>query len=481
MFITFKEFKKLTWLLLFVSLFLLRCTDNQYIGKAALPTFDPAPGTYTYVPFTVTIETATEGSAIYFTTDGSTPLPDGAELPNTRRIVFDWDGQWAESVFTVKAIAAKPGMWNSDIAEAVYTLILPPREQIETPVISPQGGSYSATLEVEITCATPGAQIHYTWNADGENSDGLYAAPLVLPVAFQSMHSITAHASIDGMADSYLAESWYTFTYHWEPLAVGYTLRDTYQYDSTIIVVGDGGVKLRQTCNAPNPSAWELIPSGTTNDIFAIIRLWFGEYRIFDAPGMNAVATKGVDQDFVSCVVGNSGAITYDGVAVDSGTTADLNAIWWDGYSFFAVGDAGTILSSTSGETWIQRDSGTSENLNGLTGHDGTLVAVGDHATILSSTDGISWAAQQTTVESNLRDVRYIPKKHGSDALDPDRSHYWAVGDDGTILWSNDAASWMKDQTPFSGNIHAVREWDRDYTIAVVAFAEGIMLVRTYL
>lgn len=77
----------------------------------AIPTFDPAAGTY-YTSQNVTISCATEGSTIYYTTDGTDP--DNTSTEYTVAIPVS-------STTTIKAIAYATGYDPSTIATAVYT------------------------------------------------------------------------------------------------------------------------------------------------------------------------------------------------------------------------------------------------------------------------------------------------------------------------------------------------------------------------
>ncbi len=54
-----------------------------------------------------------------------------------------------------------------------------------------------------------------------------------------------------------------------------------------------------------------------------------------------------------------------------------LNGITYGNGTFVAIGQFGTILTSSDGASWTQRSSGTTEWLNGVTYGNGTFVAVG--------------------------------------------------------------------------------------------------------
>lgn len=85
---------------------------NLYLGggKVATPTADPDSSTI--VPHTlVTLSCATEGATIYFTVDGTTPDDESIEYTNPIDIVYST---------TIKAIAYKTGMTESDVATFNY-------------------------------------------------------------------------------------------------------------------------------------------------------------------------------------------------------------------------------------------------------------------------------------------------------------------------------------------------------------------------
>ena len=102
--------------------------------------------------------------------------------------------------------------------------------------------------------------------------------------------------------------------------------------------------------------------------------------------------------------------------------------------TFFAVGDAGTILSGTDGITWTTLTSGTANHLNGVT-HGGIYVAVGDGGTILTSADGTTWTAQTSGTTNILRQASSIGNT------------YVAVGDSGTVSTSVDSGVTWAAQT----------------------------------
>lgn len=81
-------------------------------SKCKTPTATPAAGTYTGEQ-TVALATTTEDATIYYTTDGSTPTSASTEYTSEITV---------SATTTIKAIAVKAGMIDSDPLEALYTI-----------------------------------------------------------------------------------------------------------------------------------------------------------------------------------------------------------------------------------------------------------------------------------------------------------------------------------------------------------------------
>ena len=110
----------------------------------ATPTFSPAAGTLT-IPGAITINCATSGATIRYTTDGN--IPTGASPIYEGPIPFT-------APMTIKAKAYKPTMASSAVATKTYTATLP----------RPEFASEAGTLEkiVTIGCTVVGVTIRYT-------------------------------------------------------------------------------------------------------------------------------------------------------------------------------------------------------------------------------------------------------------------------------------------------------------------------------
>jgi uncharacterized repeat protein (TIGR01451 family) len=119
-------------------------------GPAATPVFSVPAGSYASTQ-SVTITDGTQGAAIYYTTNGSTP--SNSSILYTGPITVS-------NSETLEAIAIAANYNNSAVASATYTI----NGQAATPVFSVGSGSYATAQTVTITDATQGATIYYTTN-----------------------------------------------------------------------------------------------------------------------------------------------------------------------------------------------------------------------------------------------------------------------------------------------------------------------------
>ena len=80
----------------------------------------------------------------------------------------------------------------------------------------------------------------------------------------------------------------------------------------------------------------------------------------------------------------------------DSGTTNILYDVNFIDGAFVAVGDSGTLLTSSDGITWVSLDSGTTNTLTRIIFKGGKYVVSGFGGMIMTSPDLIAWAQQST-------------------------------------------------------------------------------------
>lgn len=168
------------------------------LPTTATPTFSVPAGSYPSAQ-SVSISDATNGSYIYYTTDGSTPTVDSTVfIPANKTPISIPHSQ------TLKAIAVASGCLTSAVATAVYTL--PP--QAATPTFSLPAGTYTSFQTVTISDATPGATIHYTRDASAPTtSSPVYSGPISIVNPYTPLQAI---AIASGYSASNVGSAAYT-------------------------------------------------------------------------------------------------------------------------------------------------------------------------------------------------------------------------------------------------------------------------------
>ena len=161
------------------------------------PLLSPGSETFTGTA-SVSITDPTSGSSIYYTTDGSTPVPGaGTTKQYTGALSLT-------STATVNAIATAPGDTNSAMASATYSL-----QAAATPVFATKSGTILTTQAIAISDTTTGAAIHYTTNGTTPTaSSTLYSGP----VSITTTTTFNAIAISTGFSPSAVASATYTIT-----------------------------------------------------------------------------------------------------------------------------------------------------------------------------------------------------------------------------------------------------------------------------
>jgi len=171
-------------------------TTEPNESKVATPVISLPSGTYGSGTF-VTISCSTDGAAIYYTDDGTTPTQSSTLYSAPIVILINQ---------TIKAIAFKSGMTSSNMAAATYQVN---QNMVAAPIFNPPSGSYTTSQSVTISCATSGAAIYFTTDGTAPSqSSTLYSAP----VAVTSSMVIQAKAYKSGMTESNLGVAAYQIT-----------------------------------------------------------------------------------------------------------------------------------------------------------------------------------------------------------------------------------------------------------------------------
>jgi uncharacterized repeat protein (TIGR03803 family) len=160
------------------------------VPTTALPVFSPNSGVYSSA---VTVTITDPGATIYYTTDGTTPTTSSPV----------YSGSFSVSTTeTVQAIGVTTGLANSPVAWATYTI----EPTAATPLITPDGGSFTKTTAITITDATPGSVIYYS------TTGATPTTPYSTAIFVSSSETITAFATATGYAQSATASAAFTVT-----------------------------------------------------------------------------------------------------------------------------------------------------------------------------------------------------------------------------------------------------------------------------
>ena len=138
-----------------------------YTVKVTTPAISPDGG-HSQDPREVSISCLTAGATIRYTLDGSQP---GSSNGTVYSSSFTLSGNT-----TVKAIAYKSGMNDSDVASSSFTFGCAP------PAAEPGAGLYNQATSVTLTSATAGAAIRYTTDGSSPSEDRgtLYQGPITI-------------------------------------------------------------------------------------------------------------------------------------------------------------------------------------------------------------------------------------------------------------------------------------------------------------
>jgi len=251
----------------------------------------------------------------------------------------------------------------------------------------------------------------------------------------------------------------------------GYGYTDTFRASAKstasgiTIFVGDGGV-IYKTSDV----SLVMVASPTTQNLYDVtfagglfVAVGANGTIIVSEDGVNwLVQTSGVAYDLYSVtfntvvhryvVVGEHGTILtsplgYSWTSQNSGTTYNLYGVaLWSTTTYIAVGSHGKILTSTNGTTWTSRVSGETNDLESiaivdLDGGTYQAVTVGTNGVILvSNNSGLNWTSQTNPSSEDLHAVNYCTWTYNSNSF----YGYVAVGNNGTVVYSNDSLTWTQ-------------------------------------
>ncbi|MFA5499050.1 MAG: chitobiase/beta-hexosaminidase C-terminal domain-containing protein [Candidatus Cloacimonadia bacterium] len=205
--------------------------DVKYV---ATPTFNPSSGIY-FTDQQVTIVCSTSDAEIYYTEDGGEPTKESTKY--TQPINVDRN-------ITLKAKAYKEGFIDSEVAVSEYSL------NVAAPEFSLPGGLYETPQIVELTCATPNAEIRFT--VDGSEptiTSNIYTEPIDVTENLALM----AKAFKEGWVESEVASVEYQFKVTKPTFNL---LEGVYSSSQTVAVLCETeGVEIRYTTDGTEPTA----------------------------------------------------------------------------------------------------------------------------------------------------------------------------------------------------------------------------------
>jgi hypothetical protein len=156
---------------------------------ATAPTFSEHGSTYTS-PQTVSLSDTTPNAGIYYTTDGTTPVPNaGTTVPYNGPITIS-------ATTTIKAIASLAGWSNSSTAYETITLA------VTAPTFSEHGSTYTSPQTVSLSDTTPNAGIYYTTDGTTPVPNAGTTALYNEPITISATTTIKAIASLAGWSNS---------------------------------------------------------------------------------------------------------------------------------------------------------------------------------------------------------------------------------------------------------------------------------------
>jgi hypothetical protein len=170
-------------------------------GIPSTPSITPAGGTY---PTTQSVTLASTGTAICYTTDGSTPTASAGTC--THGTTYSTAISVTGTGTTINALGTSSS-GNSAVASATYTL------QGAAPTFSPPAGNYAATQNVTINQAQSQAKC-YTTDGSTPTSTGagscLHGTLYSTPISIAVTTTLNAIGMANGFTDSAVATAMYT-------------------------------------------------------------------------------------------------------------------------------------------------------------------------------------------------------------------------------------------------------------------------------
>ncbi len=164
--------------------------DTNGVKASLPPTFAPVAGSYPNPTLNVTMTCATTNATMYYTTDGTDPLP-GISTVYSGPVALPI----SKNTCTLKAVSEyHDSLGVSPVTTAQYTHKSFP---VELPQMNPAEGNLTTpTANIQLSCATPNTRICYTLDDTAPNANSATyttAIPLDLTTSSKTIKAIAVH------------------------------------------------------------------------------------------------------------------------------------------------------------------------------------------------------------------------------------------------------------------------------------------------
>lgn len=170
------------------------------------------------------LSSATYGATIYFTTDGSEPTRSSNVFHEYSEYapftVIDPDDITCIPVIgdgteiTIKAIAVKEGLEDSNVVTATFTIHCP---NAYSPIFGLTAGTYNEDISLSLISESKTALIYYTTDgSEPTHSSSIYSNPIQISVDGTAV-TIKAIADTSWGEDSYVVTSYFKIDYEYDP------------------------------------------------------------------------------------------------------------------------------------------------------------------------------------------------------------------------------------------------------------------------
>ena len=211
------------------------CTVNVTGGELPRPTASPPAGGVIRGT-TITLTATTQGAVIYYTTDGSNPTKDSTKYSSSTPITIIADT-------TIKAIAVKEDMVDSDILIAAYTII-----PVAIPSAMPPAGPVPRYSTVTLSTTPEDSVIYYTTDGSTPTTSSNVFSDTSSIIITSSPTTIKAFA-VKGSETSGMLTAVYTISQAAKPTAnpqagevsIGATVTLTTETEGATIYYTTGG------------------------------------------------------------------------------------------------------------------------------------------------------------------------------------------------------------------------------------------------